>query len=381
MRRSHSLLRFHLLNVSPKPVESGDIVLMPKLVGLLFGLVFGSVGIGMAGYAGYQLFRWYETQNWVQVPATIDSLDLRVNRGEGTSYGVDCTYHFDVDGQKISGSNPSFYGASDNLGSFQQNLHERLKEARSTDTVKVWIDPSVPERSVLDRTFRSGFFVFSQIFGLVFGSIGISIFTSTMFTRLPYVRDQVLNVESSSQTIRVVCRVMTMYLLLLFLMGVLPTMFAFAQGHLGTGLICLVVSGIIGAATVMLWRTWRKHRDVGRLMLPTKEASTSEPAKIVLPPKWQGPIDMDVQWTIPRPPSNELRQDDDDTVSGNVDSRATEGTLQETHIPIVMPLVPNTIPSGMPVKLEVKGTIGGYHYSDKFEIPAERVESVAFPTS
>lgn len=355
--------------------------MLPRLGGMLFGLPFAVVGIGMAGYSVYQVYRWYDSSRWVEVAATIDSLDLRVNDGEGTTYGVDCQYHYRVNGRRFSGENPSFYGGTDNLGSFQKDLYSRLKAAKESENATVWIDPNAPHRSVLDRSFRAGFFSFSQIFALAFGSSGLAIFAAAFATRNPRIKHEALNIESSSRPTRAVCGVLMLYCGAQFLFGLLVSLLTIADGQLGSGVFCFLLTSCFGVVALVTWRIRKKHRQPGRLTLPIKDAPRSEQAKIILPASWQGPVDMDVRWTVPRPPTNQIGLEDEDVDLVNVDLPTVSGTVRETHIPVPMPDVSDNVPKGMPLKLEVKGTIGGYRYSDEFQVPENMIQQLAFQTN
>ena len=350
---------------------------MAKLGGMLFGGVFAAVGIGMAGYCVLQVHRWVDSSSWVQTPVTIDALELRINNGDGTTYGVDCEYHYIVNEQKYVGDRASFYSGSDNFGRFHQDLHARLKKAKQQDNAVAWIDPDTPEKSVLDRSFRCGFFAFSQLFALVFGAVGIAISMAAFFTRDPSVQNRILSIDSSSRTTRGVCFVLMFYCGGMFLLSLPVALLTIFDGQFVPGLICLLLTSAFGGALFGTWRGWRNTRHLGRLLLPTKDASRSESAKIILPANWQGPIDMDVRWTIPRPPSNQIGVEDELADTAHVDLPTTGGTVHESHIPLELPVIAHTPVSDMPVKVEVKGTIGGYRYSDVFEVPATWVKEVA----
>ena len=211
---SRYILRLKARQFAPSCVQQQSMFanLTSKLIGLLFGAAFGTAGLGLCGYTVYTAIEWYETASWIEVPGKFDSLKLREIHNEGTTYRVECTYHYSVNGQQYSGDRPCLILGSDNIGSFQKNLHTRLLAAKKNDTLKVLVDPDDPTRSLLDRNFRCGFFSFMQAFGSVFATVGIAIFLTTWFARQPSERNGWLRVDSGHRTTRIACGVLLVFL-------------------------------------------------------------------------------------------------------------------------------------------------------------------------
>ena len=325
----------------------------------------------MSCYSVWQVYRWYDSSNWVRVPGKVQSLELKVSSdGEGTSYRVICEYDYALNGKNYLGDRPSFYFGSDNLGSFQKNLHRRLKEAKKRGVVDVWVAPNDPANSVLDRTFRPGFFTFSLVFSLVFGSIGLGVLGYVIGSRSPRVQDGMLRLQSTHGPSKFSSSLLMLFYAPMTLMSFVVGGICLFNGQL-SAIGVLMVACVFAAAFVFSVRVRRRNRHVGYVLLPTDQNSRNEPY-IALPARWSGPVDLDLRWSIPRPPSNQVGVEDaEEADSFTIDLPSVQGTMNQTQIPFPLPDLAEINTGVMPIRLEVNGLIGGNPYEDVFEVPAE----------
>ena len=143
-------------------------------LGAAFGMVFVLAGLAAAyGSAGSMIVGYIATANWVEVPATIHQLKLSKNYGsESTTYSVKSTYSYTFNGSRYQSDTVSLSKASDNLGSYWQDLHRSLKASRSKNEATALVNPKKPSKSLLDRTFRWPSIIFGSMFLFIFCGLG-----------------------------------------------------------------------------------------------------------------------------------------------------------------------------------------------------------------
>ncbi len=126
--------------------------------------------------AGRYLFTYFETSDWSSTQGQLQSLKLKTNHDDTTTYKVVGRYSYEVNGQQFSSSNISIHKGSDNVGEYWQELYQELKRQQKSGSVSVLYDPDFPGNAVLDRTFRWFKLVFALLFVLVFGGFAAGIF-------------------------------------------------------------------------------------------------------------------------------------------------------------------------------------------------------------
>ena len=142
--------------------------------GVIFGLVFFCAGaaafyvtalgpsLGVLG-----------SLDWVSTPAQMINIDLKDKRGsDSTTYLVEGTYTYQYRGVSYTSSQISFSKQSDNIGSYWQDLYQRLANDRSRGNVQAWVNPENPSEAVLDRTIRWPAIAFGSFFAFAFCGIG-----------------------------------------------------------------------------------------------------------------------------------------------------------------------------------------------------------------
>jgi len=140
--------------------------------GVLFGLVFFSVGAGFLVFSVVpNLWDVTRMQDWVQVPAEVVASDLETGSSDGgTTYKVTASFRYEFKGQRYTGNRVGIAdGGRDNVGDWHQVTHGKLNGRRQA---MLWVNPADPSESVFDRGLRWGLLGFKMIFVVVFGGVG-----------------------------------------------------------------------------------------------------------------------------------------------------------------------------------------------------------------
>ncbi|GAA0200919.1 hypothetical protein GCM10009123_05320 [Kangiella japonica] len=143
----------------------------------VFGGVFFLAGLGIFIWGLLSSYDVWRAQSWQPVDAKITSLELVTSTGDNsTSYGVKGSYQYLYQGNTHQSNQINFYPGTDNIGSYQKDLHRKLQRARNNhQSVTAYVNPNEPSESVLDRTMRWGMLGFQSIFLFVFGGVGLGI--------------------------------------------------------------------------------------------------------------------------------------------------------------------------------------------------------------
>lgn len=168
----------------------------------IFGGIFFLIGLGIFIWGLSSAYDIWRSGDWVPVSAQVSSIDQTVSTDdEGTTtYGVTGHYEYEFQGQKYQSSQLSFYGGTDNIGSYQQNLFLRLNSAEQGGrTVSAFVNPEDPTEAVIDRTMRWGMLGFQGIFLLVFGGVGLGIMIFAWRSGRKLQRQQALQGEHHSE--------------------------------------------------------------------------------------------------------------------------------------------------------------------------------------
>lgn len=145
----------------------------------LFGLPFFLGGAGLLClsiiptlYDAWQMSSWQETQAELLSARLISHSSSK----GGTTYSVDASYRYVVDGQPYQNSHVSINSRSDNIGDFQEDLGRSLEQSyQAGEKVSAWFDPDQPANAILNRDLRPGLLGFESIFVVVFGGIGFAL--------------------------------------------------------------------------------------------------------------------------------------------------------------------------------------------------------------
>ncbi len=145
-----------------------------RLGALLFGLVFLGAGIAMGYFLALpDLREWSAASEYEAVSAKLLSVELQRHHGKSTTYNVRASYRYTFRGRQYFGDRVAISDAADNIGDYQQNLYRRLKASQQRGReVTAWVDPSDPQRALLDREMRWGLFALKSLFAALFVIIG-----------------------------------------------------------------------------------------------------------------------------------------------------------------------------------------------------------------
>ncbi len=151
----------------------------------LFGLPFLGIGVFMGYRTGAMLWRWSEAKGWEDVPAVIEHVELETHHGDdSTTYEVVCRYRYRFSGEEHTGEEVGLVPGADNLGSWHERTHARLRAAYERgEAVTCYVDPGRPGRALLDRELRWGLMGFHLIFVVCFGGVGAGLIAGGAYAR------------------------------------------------------------------------------------------------------------------------------------------------------------------------------------------------------
>ncbi len=151
----------------------------------LFGLPFLCAGIFLSGVYFSGFLDWWRARNWEEVPCRIESVESK-SSSDGDSTQTHATYQYQYGGREYFGDRVSFGKGSDNIGSYQSDVHSELSKyvsgkprkgkAKSQQSVgkpfRCFVNPQKPEEAVLYRTLRWEMQAFMAVFALTFPAVG-----------------------------------------------------------------------------------------------------------------------------------------------------------------------------------------------------------------
>lgn len=153
-----------------------------KLASSLFCLMFavpfgagGAMGIyGLWAYGG----GWIKTRSWQPVMVEVQSARLNESRSrKSTSYRAEAVYRYEVEGKSYEGTRVGYTNTSDNVGSWQEDIHHELKSAQQSGRrVLAWYNPRDPGESIIDRSLRWGMLLFMVPFATIFSGVSLGAF-------------------------------------------------------------------------------------------------------------------------------------------------------------------------------------------------------------
>lgn len=152
----------------------------------LFALPFAAVGVGMGWWLFSTLAKCHAATSWAETPARILEVNLRSSRGsKSTTYKCEARYAYVYDGRAYESDRVSFYGGSDNIGSFQRDIYEEISRHRSGGsdveaTYRCYVNPADPREAVLFRGVRAGMAAFQSVFVLAFGGVGFGLLVGAL---------------------------------------------------------------------------------------------------------------------------------------------------------------------------------------------------------
>lgn len=136
---------------------------------LLFFLPFLLIGLGtMYALLVKPLMYVQAARNWVETPCQIVSSELKVHRGEDTTYSVEIVYTYKVNGKQYESSRYDFIGGSSSARAANQAI---VNQYPAGAAAVCFVDPNDPAEAVINREF-SWMFLALAIIPLVFTLVG-----------------------------------------------------------------------------------------------------------------------------------------------------------------------------------------------------------------
>jgi hypothetical protein len=148
---------------------------------VLFALPFFAVGVGTTVWSAWTAWQHTAMQSWVETPATIRKTELKVTHDDGTTYKVLAAYDYEFGGQRFTGERVGIDGGSDNIGRFQQEAYNELKQhLDQKQPFRCFVNPQRPNDAVLYRDLRGEMVAFYTLFATLFGSVGLALITASV---------------------------------------------------------------------------------------------------------------------------------------------------------------------------------------------------------
>ena len=117
-------------------------------------------------------------RTWTEVPATIKSAELKNSGKKKRSKRAVAIYEYQFGGRTYTGERVSLHSGADNIGRFQQEAYQELKQHLDQQKpFRCFVNPEKPSSSVLYRNVRGEMLGFTTLFATLFGSVGLGMLT------------------------------------------------------------------------------------------------------------------------------------------------------------------------------------------------------------
>lgn len=183
---------------------------------VVFALPFAGVGVGVAIWMFVTLFHCWAAQSWTETPATILEARLESVRGSKGSmtYRSTARYLYMFGGHSHESTKVSFYGGSDNIGSFHQDIIKELSRyvqpgaieaagaepsPRNRPQFRCYVNPKDPNEAVLYRNVRMPMVLFQGVFACIFGGVGFGMIGAVIVRSRRDRREKRLSQQFSSE--------------------------------------------------------------------------------------------------------------------------------------------------------------------------------------
>jgi hypothetical protein len=155
-----------------RPLASGDSSNWKKGGGclILFGLVFGGMGLLFTVFLARQLLAETETRQWTESLCQIESCDIAVERQRDDPFRIDIRYAYDFGGQRHVSQQ---FGLQEKWSDSYEKLALQRKALLRGDGAVCYVNPANPAEAVIHReSLLTGLFV---LIPLIFVAIGAGI--------------------------------------------------------------------------------------------------------------------------------------------------------------------------------------------------------------
>lgn len=142
-----------------------------RVAGVLFGLIFAGAGVAMLVFLFViPVMKVVEGRSWSEVPCTVVSSSVTTHSdSDGTTYGVEIRYRYEVDGRSYTSDRRSF--AVDGSSSGRSGKEKFVANHPPGKAMTCYVDPADPASAVLDRGVSASFLW--GLFPLPFLAIGL----------------------------------------------------------------------------------------------------------------------------------------------------------------------------------------------------------------
>ena len=147
---------------------------------MVVGLIFALFGTGFSFIFIIPALKVLDARDWNEVECIIDSSHVESHRGDdSTTYSVEITYHYDIDGRTYSSDRYQFMGGSSSGRSGKTKI---VKAYPKGSTRTCWVNPDNPRDAVIQRNFTPIYFVI--LFPFVFVAVGLSLLAASLRKKL-----------------------------------------------------------------------------------------------------------------------------------------------------------------------------------------------------
>jgi hypothetical protein len=147
---------------------------------MVVGLIFALFGTGFSFFFIIPALKVLDAKNWTDVECIIDSSHVESHRGDdSTTYSVEMTYHYDVDGRTYSADRYEFMGGSSSGHSGKAKI---VKAYPKGSKQTCWVNPDDPHDAVIQREFTLFYLVI--LFPFTFVAAGFAVFVTSWKKKL-----------------------------------------------------------------------------------------------------------------------------------------------------------------------------------------------------
>jgi len=138
--------------------------------GLLFGLMFAGGGFFFLSETALPMWQnWQRMQDWRPAYARLLSVS-------GSDNETLANYQYDFGGGSYQGNGVGVSESKDNIGSYHPDMQAYLRNIKNSgEALPIWVNPTNPNDSVIDRDMRWGLFAFMSGFCSIFILIGLGV--------------------------------------------------------------------------------------------------------------------------------------------------------------------------------------------------------------
>ena len=223
----------------------------------IFGLIFLGPALGILLFGPLDTFRLHlVTSGWTQVPATLQRIDIEYHHGDTTTYSLEGSYSYRVNGQEYLSQRVSYYESPDNIGDWYTTTENKILRASASQALAAWVNPDNPSESYLIRDIRWEKIGFMMIFVLVFGGAGVGIMFFGRYSARQSGEAQGV-VYSGQNLMHWVLGFMSMIFLLISLPAVLDLPSEFSAGN--HAIVFVLIFPLVGAGLAMAAYKSRKN--------------------------------------------------------------------------------------------------------------------------